>query len=168
MQNNIIIKNFQLRAARSVLGIGVREIGHCLGLSGAAISIWEHKGNLENLKTSTDNILLLTEFFKSHDIIFPDENSITSREEVKKFNNDDCVLTRFQLRASRIALNVTQVDLANFIGVTRQVISRAEHLKNNEYIRPLDKEASLKIRNWFENNKISYKDCYTISLSDKK
>ena len=48
MQNNIIIKNFQLRAARSVLGIGVREIGHCLGLSGAAISIWEHKGNLEN------------------------------------------------------------------------------------------------------------------------
>ena len=84
MQNNIIIKNFQLRSARYVLGIGVREIGHCLGLSGAAISIWEHKGNLENLKTSTDNILLLTEFFKSHDIIFPDENSITSREEVKK------------------------------------------------------------------------------------
>ena len=168
MQNNIIIKNFQLRVARSVLGIGVRGIGHYLGLSGAAISIWEHKGNLENLKTSTDNILLLTEFFKSHDIIFPDENSITSREEVKKSNNDDCVLTRFQLRASRIALNVTQVDLANFIGVTRQVISRAEHLRNNEYIRPLEKEASLKIRNWFENNKISYKDCYTISLSDKK
>ena len=168
MQNNIIIKNFQLRAARSVLGIGVREIGRCLGLSGAAISIWEHKGNLENLKTSTDNILLLTEFFKSHDIIFPDENSITSREEVKKSNNDDCVLTRFQLRASRIALNVTQVDLANFIGVTRQVISRAEHLRNNEYIRPLEKEASLKIRNWFENNKISYKDCCKISLSNKK
>ena len=57
------------------------------------------------------------------------------------------------------------VDLANFIGITRQVISRAEHLRNNEYIRPLEKEASLKIRNWFENNNISYKDCYTISLS---
>ena len=168
MQNNIVIKNFQLRAARSVLGIGVREIGHCLGLSGATISIWEHKGNLENLKTSTDNILLLTEFFKSHNITFPDENSVALREEVKRSSNEEGVLTRFQLRASRIALNMTQVDLANFIGVTRQVISRAEHLRNNEYIRPLEKEASLKIRNWFENNKISYKDCYTISLSDKK
>lgn len=168
MQNNTIIKNFQLRAARSVLGIGVREIGRCLGLSGAAISIWEHKGNLENLKTSTDNVLLLTEFFKSHNIIFPDENSVTLREEVKRSNNEGCILTRFQLRASRITLNMTQVDLANFIGVTRQVISRAEHLRNNEFIRPLEKEVSLKIRNWFENNKISYKDCYTISLADEK
>lgn len=168
MQNYIIIKSFQLRVARSVLGIGVREIGHHLGLSGAAISIWEHKGNFENLKTSMNNILLLNEFFKSHDITFPDDNSVTLHREIKKTNNEKGILTRFQLRASRTALNITQVELANLIGITRQVISRAEHLQNDQYIRPLEKGASLKIKNWFENNKISYEGYHTIALYDKK
>ena len=164
MDNGIIIKSFQLRAGRSVLGIGVRELGECLGLSGAAVSLWEHKDNAASLKTSDDNIILLKKFFEQREVFFPDEKTISLNPALIKQNTRG-TLTRFQLRASRAILNLSQSELANFIGVSAQLITRAEHLNNRDFIRPKEAKVVAKIRFWFEEHGIDFVNNLSLSFS---
>ncbi len=160
-----IIKNFQLRAARAILGVGVRELGSCLGLSGATISLWENKNINNYLKTSDINIILLRKFFEQREVFFPDENTISLNPVLIKQNMSH-KLTRFQLRAARVILNLSQYELATHIGVSVQLITRAERLHNKDYIRPKETGVVLKIRSWFENNGIYFIN--DLSLSFKK
>lgn len=164
MNNTSIIKSFQLRAGRSVLGIGVRELGNCLGVSGAAISLWEHKDANNNLKTSDYNIILLKKFFEQREVFFPDEKTISLNPALIKQNSEN-TLTRFQLRASRSILNLSQAELANFTGVSAQLIARAERLNNKEFIRPKEAEVITKIRLWFENHGIYFTNNLSLSIS---
>lgn len=166
MDNVFIMKIFQLRAGRSVLGIGVRELGNCLGVSGATISLWEQKDANKNLKTSTDNIILLKKFFEQREVFFPDENTV-SLNPALLHHNIDTTLTRFQLRASRAILNLSQAELANFIGVSSQLITRAEHLNNKDFIRPKESGVVKKIRGWFENQGILFRNNLSLSISHK-
>ena len=163
-----IITTFQLRAGRAVLGIGVREIGSCIGVSGAAISIWEHKDNTDNLKTSDENIILLQKFFEERKIFFPNESSISLTLNTgitdENYTNDTSSLTRFQLRAARVALNLTQSELARRIGVSRELITRAERLNNTDYIRPKEVGVATQIRSWFEKHNICFNNKLSLSL----
>lgn len=165
MNNNVIIKSFQLRAGRSVLGIGVRELGNCLGLSGAAISLWENKELDYNLKTSDVNITLLLKYFEQREVFFPDENTISLNPALIR-NSTSNALTRFQLRAARAILNLSQLELANYLNVSPQLITRAEKLNNRDFIRPKELNVVAKIRSWFENRGIYFSN--DLSLSFKK
>jgi transcriptional regulator with XRE-family HTH domain len=162
MNNNGTIKRFQLRAGRSVLGIGVREIGECLGLSGAAISLWEHKDIEENLKTTDDNIILLRKFFEQREVFFSDERTISLNPTLVNQSTGD-VLTRFQLRAGRAILNLSQSELADYLGVSTQLITRAERLNNKDFIRPKEQGVVLKIKSWFESNGIYFTNNLSLS-----
>jgi hypothetical protein len=163
MDNVLTIKTFQLRAGRSVLGIGVRELGHFLGVSGATISLWEQKDKNKHLKTSDKNNTLLKKFFEQREVFFPDEQTI-SLNPASLLQNTDDTLTRFQLRASRAILNLSQAELANCIGISSQLVTRAEHLNNKELIRPKEAGVVKKLRFWFEDHGIYFKNNLSLSI----
>jgi DNA-binding XRE family transcriptional regulator len=164
MDNCSNIKSFQLRAGRSILGIGVRKIGSCLGVSGAAISLWEHQGVADNLKTSEENILLLKKFFEQREVFFPDARTI-SLNPIYHNQILQNTLTRFQLRASRAILNLSQSELASFIGVSPQLITRAERLNNKDFIRPKESNVVPKFKSWFEAHGISFVNSFSLSFT---
>ena len=64
-----MLKSFQLRVARSVTGIEVREVALYLGISRTIISRWENKPILDYIKTKKVSLESLFFFFK-HIFIF--------------------------------------------------------------------------------------------------
>ena len=50
------MKVFQLKAARAVLNLSVRDIGSYIGVSGTAVSMWESKDIDLDINTSEQNI----------------------------------------------------------------------------------------------------------------
>ena len=162
MNNQVNIKSFQIRAARSILGIGVREVGQCLSVSGAAVSLWENTLDHLHIRTSNMNIILLIKFFEQRDVFFPDENTITLNPALRYSTSNQ--LTRFQLRAGRSILNISQMELAHHTGVSAQLITRAESLDNNIFIRPKEVGATIKIRNWLESKGITFPNDLTVSF----
>jgi DNA-binding XRE family transcriptional regulator len=160
-----LISTLQLKAGRAVLGIGVREIGSYVGVSGAAISLWENNKGHNNLKITPERNLLLIHFFQNRGIFFPDKKSISLISDSNRYNSNSLiVLTRFQLKAARAMLNLTQLELANYIGVSRELITRAERLNNADFIRPKETEVVSKIRKWFEEHKIHFIDNLSLSF----
>lgn len=166
-EQNFILKTFQLRAARMVAGIKLETIGKHLGCTAAAISLWECKDNLAPLKTSQENILIIKKIFAEHNIFFPDENSIALTDSMNEYKPES--LTRFQLRAARTTLDISQRQLAEFLNISQCIITQAELLKNNEYIRLKKKTLSSVLRTWFENKNIIFDNDLIISFGkDKK
>ena len=71
-----MLKTFQLRVARSVTGIEVREVALYLGISRTIISRWEKQPLLDFIKTKKVSPESLLFFFKQHGVLFPDEYSV--------------------------------------------------------------------------------------------
>ena len=44
-----MLTSFQLRASRSVLGLGVREVGDAIDVSRTTISVWERQPALQRI-----------------------------------------------------------------------------------------------------------------------
>lgn len=161
-EQDFILKTFQLRAARAVANIKLQEIGNALGLTKAAISKWEHKSNFASLKTSHENILILKKMFEKYNIFFPDINSIALNEFIGEQKPEG--LTRFQLKAARAILNISQEQLAQYLSLSKQTIRRAELPKKNRYIRPSNPETPAMLKNFFGSKNIIFKDNNTISF----
>ena len=68
-----MLTSFQLRASRSVLGLGVREVGDAIDVSRTTISVWERQPALQRITSKKKDTTPLELFFKKYDIIFPDE-----------------------------------------------------------------------------------------------
>lgn len=158
-----MLTSFQLRAARSVLGLGVREVGDAIDVSRTTISVWERQSPLQRISSKKKDITPLELFFKNYAIIFPDEFTISLVTDLPKNLNH---LTRFQLRAARSTLGLTLKDLSSLSSVPMQIISYLESKTNHTYINSTPKEfdESL-IRNFFEQHYIRFLDDFTISLT---
>lgn len=165
-EQNFTLKTFQLRAARMVAGIELKTIGRYLGLTTAAISLWQQKDNFAPLTTSKENILIIKKIFAEQNIFFPDEHSIALTDTMKEHKHES--LTRFQLRAARTALGISQEQLAKYLNISIDIISRAELLENLEYIRPLDKSLPRTLKSWFENRNIIFKNDLSILFFEGK
>ena len=103
-------------------------------------------------------------------IQFPDENTVSLNEYNVNYPikpSKQSALTRFQLKGSRIILNLNREELAALVKTNHHVIARAERLNNNEYIRPLDLELPSKVKNIFEQKGILFPDPLTIFLNTK-
>lgn len=157
-----MLTSFQLRASRSVLGLGVREVGNAIDVSRTTISVWERQPALQKITSKKKDTTPLDLFFKKYGIIFPDEFTISLVTNLPKNLNH---LTRFQLRAARSALGLTQEELSSFTNISIQIITYLESKKNDTYINSTPKkfDESL-IKNFFEQQYIRFLDDFTISL----
>ena len=151
----------QLRVARQILNLGVRDIANVLRVSKAIISKAE-LGKTRDFFHKYSPALL--EFFKSHSIIFPNEYCIrycineAFKQELQPSNS----LTRFQLRAARCIMNLKQYELSKLINIDTGIISRAEQLQNTDYIKPQDKLVTLKLHELFLKHNITFPDPVSI------
>ena len=152
------ITYIQLRAARHVLNLGVRDIAKILKVSKATISKTELGKTRDFLYKHSAALL---EFFEHHNIFFPNEYVIRyhiNPEIIDKIQKYNYGLTRFQLRAARYILNINQTEIANIINVDKGIITRAEQLQNADFINPQDHSIVLKLINIFHERNIEFPD----------
>lgn len=147
----------QLRVARQILNFGVRDIAKVLRVSKATISKAE-LGKTRYFLHKQGPALL--DFFKLHNIIFPNEYYIRYCVDntVKRETQPHNTLTRFQLRAARCIMNLTQHELSKYIHIHEGIIARAERFKNTDYIKPQDNSIILKLRFFFSKHNIIFPD----------
>ena len=156
------MKAFQLRAARSVTGIGVKEIALYLGVSGTIVSRWDNMSPLKTIKSKVTNPKALIFFFKQHKILFLTENSISL--DIDNLNTTE-YLSRFQLRASRAILGLSQRELAEATKTSQGIINYLESLDNTYFINNTSKDIDTTIyKLYFEENGIIFPDNYSVTL----
>jgi DNA-binding XRE family transcriptional regulator len=157
-----MITSFQLRASRSVLGLGVREVGKVIDVSRTTISTWERQPALHILSSKKKDISPLSLFFNKMGLTFPNKNTLSLVTNLpKNFNH----LTRFQLRASRATLGLTLNELATLLNMQIQTIAYLESKNNETYINSVPRDFSeKKIKEFFKQHSIIYPDDFSISL----
>jgi DNA-binding transcriptional regulator YiaG len=157
------MKAFQIRAARSVTGIGVKEIALYLGVSGTIVSRWDNMSPLKTIKSKATNPDALIFFFKQHKILFPTENSISL--DIDSINTT-VYLSRFQLRSSRSILGLSQRELAEATQTSKEVINYLEGLDNIKFINNTPKDVDTTLyKVFFEKNGITFPDSYSVNLN---
>lgn len=157
-----MLNTFQLRVARSVTGIEVREIALFLGISRTIISRWEKYHALEELKTQKAPLESLVFFFKQHNLTFPDKNTVMFHSALKPFVSEH--LSRFQLRAARAALHLTQEKLAQEVGVSKSIINYLETHTNETLINTTKKTIpDLLFTEFFKSKGFVFSDVFSIS-----
>ena len=155
------ITNVQLRSARQILNLGVRDIARLLKVSKATIS----KAELGKTRDFFfKNSAALRDYFEAHKIIFPNEYTIRiiPADTQEALSNDIDYLNRFQLKGSRCLLQLSQQMLACKAGIDRNIISRAELLNNSKKITSSNKEAISQIKLVFNNHNIELPEPYLI------
>ncbi|MDC0865221.1 hypothetical protein OAP56_04675 [Rickettsiaceae bacterium] len=151
-----MIKIFQLKSARSVTGVEVRELALYLGVSRTIVSRWEKQRPLDSIKTKKASPESLVFFFSQHHILFPDENSICfdSKEDSEMHSSH---LTRFQFRAARSILDLTQTDLASATNSSRKIVNYLETFDNKALLAPRNKDIDDSVfRQFFESKGITF------------
>lgn len=159
-----MLKAFQLRVARSVTGIEIRELVPYLGVSRTIISRWENQHPLSTFKTKKvlDNSLIF--FFKQYDILFPDDSTVKLDN---KHNIEQSIhLTRFQLRAARAALCLTQSKLAELTNNSIANINYLETQNNFVFLNQANRNIDdLALKTFFQTLGISFPESFSISIS---
>lgn len=160
------ISYLQLRAARQVLNIGVREIAKLLRVSKATISNAEHNKTRDFFFKHS---AALIDFFKKHNIIFPNEYTIRYcpyegliDPTEQNLENNITTINRFQLKIARCILNYSQQELAQFARIDKGIISRSELLENFINIKATDQETVERIKNVFLDHNIEFVNPYSI------
>lgn len=155
------ITHIQLRAARHALNLGVRDMAKILKVSKATISKAELGKTRDFLYKHS---AALIEFFNSHNINFPNEYIIRyqPRHDAKELQQEDSLLTRFQLKTARYVLNINQQELATLIHINKGVINRGEQLPNEEYIKIKDPYIVYKLKTFFQQHGILFPDHFSI------
>jgi transcriptional regulator with XRE-family HTH domain len=156
-----ILTNLQLRAARQVLNIGVRDIAKRLKTSKSTISKAE-QGKTRDFFFKYSPALI--DFFKKNNILFVNNYTISLALpiEVNSYSYKSIKLTRFQLKSARCILNLTQLNFSKLVGVDKGIISRAELLDNIQFINPSDKTVINKIKEAFTEQNIEFPTPHSI------
>jgi transcriptional regulator with XRE-family HTH domain len=150
------INYLQLRAARSVLNLGVRDIGSIIGVSRMTISKLENnKTTLERLKHGESRNNTLVWFFKKKDIIFPNNYTICNSSIINEDQQTN-TLTRFQLRSARAIIGIDRNAFKDMIGVEKGILEYAESFNNQEYINPRGSDTNQKIKDKFSQYGVQF------------
>jgi DNA-binding XRE family transcriptional regulator len=159
------IRAFQLRAARSVTGLGVREIGAYCDVSRTTISSLELLKSHKILKLARAKVNALIFLFEQYNIFFPDEDTV--KMKVKQEHYID-YLSRFQFRAGRSILQLTQAQVGSFVDASFSRISKIERTKNENCVS-IGTEVDISLcRAFFEGQGLIFPEKYTISFPLKQ
>ena len=160
-----MLKVFQLRVARSVLGLGVRDIGAYINLSRSTISKIERKGITTNLIINTEQNTTLVKIFNDKRVFFPNESTISYEKESKSCKE---YLTRFQLRGGRAILALSQRELSENTGIEKNILNYLENLPNTSFIslaETVQTDVNSKLKNYFHKNNIFFPTGNSIKIN---
>lgn len=128
-----MITGFQIKAAKGILRLTAKNIADVIGIHPCTIIRLCNTKNLEYLSCNVKSLVLLQNYFSSMDVTFPSKDSISLISNLKPLDSHD-KMTAFQLKAARIATNLTQEKLSNLIKISSSTLSILENLNNEEYI----------------------------------
>jgi transcriptional regulator with XRE-family HTH domain len=154
-----MLKVFHLRTARSVLGLGVRDIGSYINLSRSTISKLEHMNLYSDLNINDAQNIMLIKIFNDKGVLF--NNNSVSYQGIN--NSLQGSVTRFQLRGGRALLSISQRELAELINIKKSDLNYLENLENQVFIS--EKKLGIdqdKITAFFESNGIIFPNNGTI------
>jgi len=160
-----MLKVFQLRTARSVLGLGVRDIGVYIDLSRSTISKIERRDLNSTLNITQEQNVTLIKIFNDKGVFFPDKNTISYGNTHRAYSQ---FLTRFQLRGSRAILALSQRELSGSLCIEKNILNYLENLSNDSYIATTEEYQLIinsKLKNYFNKKNISFPNDYTISVN---
>lgn len=148
----MILNTFQFRASRYCLNLGVRDMVEILNLSRTSISTLENLPNFHPMNISDFHSRNLADFFNSNGISFKDENSMSF---IGSEAGDS--LTRFQLRAARVIMHITQQELSIMMDFPTGLIGYLEKLSNDYLLTKTPKIVDEdKIRSFFNSKGIEF------------
>lgn len=160
-----MLKVFQLRAARSVLGLGVRDIGAYINLSRSTISKIERREMTTTLNIDEGQNSILVKIFNDKGVFFPDKNTISYK---KKYEDCKGYLTRFQLRGGRAILSLSQRELSENTYIEKNILNYLENLPNSSYIckaKEFQNNVNSKLKDYFEKNNVFFPTENSIRLN---
>ena len=132
------INHIQLKAARCLLNLGVREIGLFIQTSRTTISKLENNIiKLSEMRLGDRRNKILCEFFKKEGITFPNAYTLNFSPKIFSVLDDNfknTTLTNLQLKASRVILNKTQLELAKEFNINVGFINRYEKKQTNDLL----------------------------------
>lgn len=164
-----MLTGFQLRAARGALNIFTKDLTQSIGLHNSTlVRLEECTPNLSYPKCNSRTLLLITNFFESEGILFPNKNAISLKKTSKSSLEEasDYRLTKFQLKSARIAMRLSQKLLGEYIGFPQSTLSELEGIGNNvDYIKCSEENAKT-IKYFFLENGIIFPDFMTVELTD--
>jgi DNA-binding XRE family transcriptional regulator len=164
-----MLTGFQLRAARGALNIFTKDLGLKLGLHySTVVRLEERTPNLSYLKCNLRTSMLITNFFESQGIVFPNKSTIALKinKDFLEQHASDNKLTRFQLKTARLAMRLTQKLLGEYIGFPQSTLSEIEGGGENlDFIR-CDENNSSVIILFFKSYGIIFPNYYTVELTD--
>ena len=73
-------------------------------------------------------------------------------------------MTRFQLKAARIAINLTQESLSSYLKISSSTLSLLESLKNDEYIE-ISKIDTYALKRFFKHIGIIFPNDLSVALT---
>lgn len=148
----------QLRIARNIVDLGVREMASVLKVSKATISKAELGKTRDFLHKHN---AALTDFFYKNHLSFPSSCFVKFVKPLPQFANNPQKITRFQLKSARCLLNISQNELGKAIGCDKGVINRAEGRANEEFAFD-KKETSVALIEFFKQHGIDFPDNLSI------
>ena len=161
-----MLKVFQLRVARSVLGLGVRDIGAYINLSRSTISKIERRGIASEPNIDQEQNTILIKIFNDKGVFFPDKNTISYGKESMPRKD---YLTRFQLRGGRAILALSQKQLSENACIEKNILNYLENLPNDSCLfvaEGIRGTAHLKLKNYFHQNNIFFPAENTVAIND--
>jgi len=151
-----MLQVFHLRVARSVLGLGVRDIGAYINISRSAVSKIERKDVTSILRVEEDQNTILIKIFNDKGVFFPDKNSVQYGADLKSYNTH---LTRFQLRGGRAVLGLSQREMSENLNIEKNVLNYLENLPNASMLYNTEKaqgDFNTTLKKFFDKNNISF------------
>lgn len=160
------INYIQLKVARRVLNLGVRDIGSLIELSRTTVSNLENNIiNLKDIRLAERRNAILKEFFKVNNIIFPNNHTISfiSHSIINSLSQNG-VINRFQFKASRIILNETHADFAKSIGLSTSAVTTLEKGNNEKIIKFRSSLSQSNLINKLKTHSIKLPDNFSVSF----
>jgi DNA-binding XRE family transcriptional regulator len=157
-----MLTGFQLKAAKNVLSLEAKDIADSIGMNYESILRLGKTDNFDYIKCYKKNLLLIKSFFEHQNIIFHENENGISLKSNKIFTHQKR-LTKFQFKISRIAINLTQDELSEYIKISSSAISLIENIDNEAYVYNTKLNMQILI-SFFEHLGLSYPTPLTVIL----
>lgn len=158
-----MLTGFQFRAAKSLLEYTFKDISDVIGVHEGTLVRFGHTKNLEYIRGFSQNIIAIKSFFENQNIIFPQDHTVSIKNNLYITAPNVDYLTRFQLKVARTATGLTQDELSVYVKLSSSSISLLERKSNTEYIESSKIQISI-LRKFFEHLGIRFLNDLTVTL----
>ncbi len=158
-----MLTGFQLKVSRGVLKIPVNKLATSINISRPTIIKLEKTSDIKLIKCYTSTLDKLELFFKSHDLFYPDYNSVAINTSTPIANTS---LSVFQIRGARAALQLSLSDLSEASNINRNSLYVWEQGGILDIVNS-DLNKILSLKNYFLSQGVLFPHNYSLATNKR-